>query len=208
VVKARKALRKAKHSHRPAKVHKAKRVLKRWRHRYAVRTHNVHVQYARVGYACSAPTSSAHATGTGMELNLLTLASGLVPQVIDTTQLTTLLEQLLPGVTDHLDAGQLGALLAGFNTTGLSLDDATVLLGSTFSPDQLTALLGGTASPDVVLALAEDIVGQLSGLAGGYPIPGTPLDLTAVVDTLVGILGTAGGGGAGTVVCTLLPILC
>jgi hypothetical protein len=168
----------------------------------------VRVQYARVGYACSAPTSSAHATGVGMDLNLLTLASGLVPQVIDTTQLTTLLEQLLPGVTDHLDAGQLGALLAGFNTAGLSLDDATMLLGGTFSPDQLTALLGGTAGPVDVQALAEDIVGQLSELAGGYPAPGSPLDLTAVVNTLVDILGTTGGGGTGTVVCTLLPILC
>src|SRR3954447_21143796 len=92
VVKARKALRRAKHAHRPVMVHKAKRSLKKWRHRLAVRRHNVHVQAARVGYACSAPTSAARGGGTGIELNLLAVATGAAGKLLDPTQLIALLD--------------------------------------------------------------------------------------------------------------------
>src|SRR3954452_6341738 len=66
LVKARKALRRAKHTHSSTRIKKAKRAYTAAKHRYAVRTRNVRVQNARVGYACSSPSSSAHAAGTGM----------------------------------------------------------------------------------------------------------------------------------------------
>ena len=216
VVKARKALRKAKHAHRPAQVHKAKRVLKKWRHRLAVRKHNVRVQYARVGYACSAPNSAAHAGGTGVELNLLAVATGAAGKILDATQLLTLLDDLLPGVSGQLDAGQLTSLLNGFNSGTPSLDDLTILLGGSFTPEELQSLLDGTASQAVVLTLVTQIIDELSGLSG-VPVPGT-LDTSAlqgIVDTVTGLFGglldaggTGGTGGTGGVVCTLLPFLC
>lgn len=203
VVKARKALRKATKTHRPVKVRKAKRVLKKARHRYQVRTHRVRVQTARVGYACSSPRSAARATGTGMKLDLLASASGLVTQVIDLTQLNALLDRLLPGVGDQLDAGQLTALLTGFNSGALSLDEATALLGGFFSPEEIEALLGGTASPELVLELAEHIIGQLSGLAGGFPVPGS-FDPTGLLETFAGIFGSLDPAQLGGLVDLLL----
>jgi hypothetical protein len=211
VVKARKALRKAKHAHRPATVRTAKKALKTWRHRYAVRSHNVHVQGARVGYACSAPNSAARASGAGIKLDLLAIATGAAGKVLDPTQLTALLDALLPGAADQLSAGQLNALLSGFNAGAPSLDDLTILLGSVFTPEQLQALLDGSADPTVVLALTEHIIGELSGLSG-VPVPGT-LDATAlqaIVDSVTTLFAGLldGGTGGGGVVCTLLPLLC
>ena len=213
VVKTRKALRRAKHTHRAAAIRKAKRHLKHARLRYAARAHDTQVQTGRVGYACSSLTSSARATGTGMKLSILGAATGAAGKAIDTTQLTTLLEDLLPGVTSQLDAGQLAALLSGFNAGTPSTDAATVLLGSVFSPDQLLALLGGSPDPTLVLTLVQNVIGELSGLAG-VPVPGG-LDTTAlqgIVATVTGLLGALPVGGAGTgglgPVCTLLPILC
>ncbi|MGY2876602.1 hypothetical protein ACVW00_003792 [Marmoricola sp. URHA0025 HA25] len=213
VVKARKALRKARHTHRAAAIRKAKRHLRHAKARYAARTHEVHVQEARVGYACSAPNSSARAAGTGMQLGLLSVVTGAAGKVMDLSQLTTLLESLLPGVTSQLDAGQLNGLLSGFNAGAPSLDDLTVLLGSVFSPEQLAALLGGSADPTVVLALVEHVIEELSGLSG-VPVPGT-LDTTAlqgILGTVTGLLGGlpagTGGGGGGGPLCTLLGIGC
>src|SRR4051812_38742758 len=170
VVKARKALRKAKHSHRAARIRKAKRHLKQANARYAARTRNEQVQAARVGYACSAPTSSARAAGTGMKLDLLAVATGSAGKVLDAAGLASLLDELLPGSSAALDPGQLAALLSGFNAGTPSLDDATVLLGSVFTPAQLAALLSGSPDPALVLTLVQDIVGQLSGLSG-VPVP-------------------------------------
>lgn len=206
VLKARKALRKAKHSHRPVKIRKAKRVLRKARHRQLVRTYDVRLQSAHVGYACSSSTSAAHARGIGMELQFLTIATGTVDHVIDEVGLKTLLDALLPGVSSQLGTGELAALLDGFNTGGLLPADAALLLGSVFSPDELTALLDGTASPELVQRLAAQIAGELSDLVGGTPVPGT-VDVTALLGTLGGLLGglVPTDGGA---VCTLLPVLC
>jgi hypothetical protein len=211
VVKARKALHRAKQAHRPAAVRKAQKVLKKWRHRSAVRSHNVHVQAARVGYACSAPNSSARASGTGIKLDLLAIATGAAGKVLDQTQLTALLDALLPGASDQLSAGQVNALLSGFNAGAPSLDDLTILLGSVFSPEQLQALLDGSADPTVVLALTAHIIGELSGLSG-VPVPGT-LDASAlqvIVDSVTGLFAGLldSGTGGGDVFCTLLPLLC
>ncbi len=189
VAKARKKLRKAKHTHRHARIHKAKKVLKRWRHRYAARSHNVELQTARVGYACSSPTSTARATGTGQKMDLLVTATGTLTQLIDATQLAALLDRLLPGVGSSLSPTQLTSLLGGFNTGALSLDDATILLGSVFSPAELQSLLGGSASPELVLALAENIISELSGLGGGFPVPGS-FDPTDLLQTIAGMFGS------------------
>jgi len=213
VVKARKALRKAKHSHRAARIRKAKRHLKQANARYAARTRNEQVQAARVGYACAAPTSSSRAAGTGMKLDILAIATGAGGKVLDGTGLASLLESLLPGSSTALNAGQLSALLSGFNTGTPSLDDARVLLGSAFTPDQLTALLGGSPDPTLVLALVQNIIEQLSGLSG-VTVPAGALDpsaLQGVVTTVTGLLGglaattTGGSGGGGTLIC--LPLV-
>jgi len=213
LVKARKALRKAKHTHRAAKIRKAKRNLKHAKTRYAARTRDEHVQAARVGYACSSPTSSSRAAGTGMKLDILAIATGSGSKVLDGAGLAALLEDLLPGSSSALDAGQLSALLSGFNTGTPSLDDATVLLGSVFTPDQLTALLGGSPDPTLVLTLLQNIIEQLSGLSG-VPVPPGALDPTAlqgVVTTVTTLLGglatstTGGSGGGGTLIC--LPLV-
>jgi hypothetical protein len=202
VVKARTAVRKAKHAHRPVKVRKAKRTLKRWQHRYDVRSQNVRAQKARVGSACAAPNSAAKATGTGTKLDLLTVATGAVPGALDIGQLTVLLDRLLPGVVETLDAGQLTALLGGFNSGALDLSSVTTLLGGSFSQTDLTALLAGSASPTVVLALVEDIVGDLAGL-GGLPVPGT-IDPTGVLTTIAGMFGMLDAGQLGGLVGLLL----
>jgi hypothetical protein len=207
VVKARKALRKAKKSHSPAKVRKATRVLRKARHRYRARTYDVRVQTVRVGYACSASTSAAHATGTGMKLDLLATASGIVTQALDLTQLKALLDRLLPGVAGQLDAGQLTGLLNGFNSGALSLEDATALLGGSFTPEEIQALVGGgTVDPALLLELAEHIVGQLSGLVAGFPVPGTfdPTDLTGLLQTFAGIFGTLDASQLGSLLNLVL----
>lgn len=190
VVKAKKSLRSAKKAHRPVKVKKARKVLKKARVRYAARTNDVRNGNARVAYACAAPTSTTRANGTGMKIGLLGLATGTVTQVIDLVQLTALLDRLLPGVAGLLNPAQASALLGGFNAGDLTLDDASLLLGSTFSPEQLQSLLAGTAGPELVLALAQDIVGQLSGLTGGIvPVPGS-FDPTALLETFAGMFGS------------------
>lgn len=211
VVKAKKALRKAKHTHSRAKIRKAKRHLKVAKKRYAARTHNERVQAARVGYACAAPNSSARAAGTGMKMDLLAIATGQGGKLLDAGQLGSLLDGILSGSSSGLSAGQLSALLSGFNSGTPSLDDLTVLFGSTFTPAQLQSLLSGSPDPSLVLALTSDIVSELSGLSG-VPVPGT-LDTTAledIVTTVTGLLSpitttvtSTTGGSGGTLLCVL-----
>lgn len=190
VVKAKKSLRSAKKADRPVKVRKARKVLKKAKVRRSLRTRAVRNANARVAYACAAPTSTARANGAGMKIGILGLGTGTVTQVIDLVQLNALLDRLLPGVAGLLDPAQQTALLGGFNAGDFSLEDATLLLGSTFSPEQLQSMLAGTASPELVLALAQDIVGQLSGLTGGVvPVPGS-FDPTALLETFAGMFGS------------------
>lgn len=221
LVKARKALRAAKRSHSAPRIKKAKRHLKHARKRYAARSHAVSVQAARVGYACSAPTSSARATGTGVDLSLLAVVTH-TATTLDLTQLKALLDTLLPGVSSHLSDAQLQALLAGFNAGTPTLDDLTILLGSVFTPAELQSLLDGTASPTLVQALTDQIIGELSGLSG-VQVPGG-LDASALqnivnsVTTLLGGLGGGVGGGGtgggstggtgGGLLCGLLHVGC
>ena len=197
VVKAKKAVKKAKKTHRPAKVRKAKKVLTRANSRYAASTRTVKTRQSRIGQACAAPTAAARANGTGQKLSLLGLASGLDVGAINAGQLTTLLNQLLPGVTSNLDAGKLTALLGGFNSgTDLDPTDALALLSGVFSPQQILSLLEGTASPQLLTDLAGHIVGQLSGLAGSFPIPGG-FDPTGLFQTLAGMFGGLGADQLG-----------
>ncbi|MBO9521955.1 MAG: hypothetical protein J7518_10505 [Nocardioidaceae bacterium] len=190
VAKARKALKKARHQHRPAKVRKAKKALRVATVRYQARVKATKSRGARMGYACSAPSSATRANGTGRTLALLALADGLDLGVIDLGQLTGLLERFLPGLADDLSPAQLSALLTGFNAvagSGLSLANAATILGGAFSPADLTALLGGAAGPELLSDLAEHLLGQLTGL-GGLPIPGG-FDPGDVLETLSGLLG-------------------
>ena len=188
VAAARHELRKARHTGKPARIHKAKKKLKRSKHRYAVRSHSARTAYRAMSYACAAPTSTTRADATGQVLDLLVLATGTLGDAIDPTQLTTLVEQLLPGVSDVLSTEQLTALLDGFNRQNLSLEDATALLGGSFSTDQLQDILGGAASPALVTDLAEFLVAQLSEMGGGLPIAG-PFDPSDLLDTIAGMFG-------------------
>jgi hypothetical protein len=189
LAKARKALRKAKHTHNAAKIKKAKRVVAKKRYRYQVRSNNVNVQNKRMAYACSAPTSATRAEQTGGQTDLLVMASGILPGLLDLTQLKALLDRIVPGVSGALSPAQLTSLLGGFNTGALSLDEATALLGGTFTPTELQALLNGAASPALVLELIQHIAGQLSGLTGGaVPVPAS-VDPTSVLTTISGIFG-------------------
>jgi hypothetical protein len=225
LVRARKALRAAKRTHHVVAVRKAKRHLRAAKARYVVRTHNTRVQAARVGYACAAPSSSARAAGTGMKLNILAVATGAGGKLLDPAQLQTLLVDLLGSTTaGMLSQAQLDALLAGFNAGTPSLDDATVLLGSVFSPAQLTSLLGGSPDPTLVLTLTQNLIDELTAMAGAPAA--APLDATTlqgIVSTVTGLLGTVvttvtgtttgtttgggTGGTGGTLLCvTLLGI--
>jgi hypothetical protein len=189
LVKARKALRSAKRSHRHTRIVKAKRVLAKARHRYAVRSQNVNTANKAMAYACSAPTSATRANATGQQLDLLAMGTGGLTDLINLSQLTTLLDRLLPGASGILSPAQLTALLSGFNTSPLGLADATALLGGSFTPAQLQSLLDGTASPALLLELANHIIGQLSGLTGGaVPVPGA-FDPTALLQTIAGMFG-------------------
>ncbi|MET3962255.1 hypothetical protein ABIE44_002189 [Marmoricola sp. OAE513] len=205
VVKAKKAVKKAKKatSHRAAKVKKAKKVLAKARARYDAATKAVSYRKDRARYACASPTSSTKAEGIGKKISLLGLGNGLDLGTLDQTGLTALLEQLLPGVTDNLSPAQLAALLAGFNG-GTDLDpvDALALLTGVLSPDAITDLLGGEASPDAIADLIEDVIGQLSGLAGDFPIP-TDFDPTGLWDTFAGIFGTLSADQLGSLLTLL-----
>lgn len=160
-------------------------------------------RHTRMGEICSAERSAVKAYRTGKQLALLGIANGLDVTAINADQLTALIEDLLPGVTEHLTDGQLTALLNGFNAaSALSPTDALGLFDGLFSPDQITAILGGLASPELLTSLVDSVVGQLSGIGGGLPVPGE-LDVTGILATLTGILG--GDGGLGTL-CGLVPI--
>ncbi|HEX4190174.1 MAG TPA: hypothetical protein VHZ06_04205 [Marmoricola sp.] len=191
-VKARKALAKAKkaRAHRAAKVRRAKKALKRADRRYVVASRSVasHSSAARSTCKTTAPATSS-ATGTGQELGLLGLADGASLGPISASQLTSLLDQLLPGAADSLDPSQLTAVLGGFNgADGLDLVDAATLLSGILDPSQIGDLLGGSASPAELTSLVTDIISRLSSLGGGLPIPGG-FDPTGLYETFAGMFG-------------------
>lgn len=188
VVKAQKAVAKAKKARKPAVVKKAKKALTKARTTYAAATRAYQNRGAQVRSACAKP-AVAPAINAGKKISLLGLGEGLDLDQISLTQLTALLENLLPGVTDNLDAGQLASLLAGFNAgTDLDPADALSVLNGVLPVGDITALLGGTASPEALTALIEDVIDQLSGLAGNLPIPGG-FDPTGLWETFSGIFG-------------------
>ncbi|HEX2894659.1 MAG TPA: hypothetical protein VHO29_11730 [Marmoricola sp.] len=204
LAQARKALRKAKHSHRPARIKKAKRVVAKARYRFQVRSNHVNVQRKHVAYACSAPTSATRAEATGGQTDMLVIATGASPLPLDLSQLTTLLDRIVPGVSAALTPGQLSALLSGFNIGALSLDDATALLGGTFTPTELQSLLSGAASPALVLELVQHIAGQLSGLTGGtVPVPAS-IDPTSLLQVIGGLFGNLDASQLGSLLGLLI----
>lgn len=204
LVAARKALRAAKHSHRPARIKKAKRVVAKARYRFQVRSTNVNIQNKRMAYACSSPTSATRAEQTGGQTDLLVMATGILPDVLDLTQLKALLDRIVPGVSGALTPGQLSSLLTGFNAGPLTPAEATALLGGTFTPTELQALLSGAASPALVLELIQHIAGQLSGLtAGAVPVPGS-VDPTSVLQTISGLFGALSSNQLGSLLGLLV----
>ncbi|MFL6060920.1 MAG: hypothetical protein ACJ72E_06800 [Marmoricola sp.] len=190
VAKDKKVLAKAKHAHKHAKVRKAKKALTRAKKQYAAADRVVKTRQAQRSSACaSSPAPSPGGTDAGQKLSLLGLGQGLSLGPIDASQLTALLDQLLPGVVDQLDVGQLTSLLSGFNGAG-DLDPTQVLalLGGGFSPTDVTSLLSGAASPELLSALAGSLLDQLSGLAGGFPVP-PGFDPTGLFETFAGMFG-------------------
>ena len=171
--------------------------------RYHAKIAVTRIRHTRMGSICAAENSAVQANRAGRTLAVLALANGLDLSAINADQLTALIEQFLPGISDQLDPGQLAGLLSGFNSgIGMSPTDVLGLLGGAFSPDQVTAILGGLASPEVVTSLLDSLLGELSGLGGGLPIP-TDLDLAGILATVTGILGSDGGLGT---LCGLVPI--
>jgi hypothetical protein len=195
VAKAKKALAVAKKAkvHHAAKVKKAKKVLAKAKKHYAATNKAVTYRQGKVRSACAAPAGKPGTnpgTNTGKKMSLLGLGDGIVPGSLNATQLTALLEQFLPGVSQFLSPNQLSALLAGFNA-GKSLDPtaAASLLTGILDPSSITALLGGASSPQALTALITDITSQLSTMGGGLPIPST-FDPTSLFNTFAGIFGT------------------
>ncbi len=187
---ARKALARAKKTHKAAKIRKARTVANRALARYRAATRTVNARHDRVAYACVAPTATSRAVATGKALGILAFADGLSVGPISATQLTALLDRLLPGVSGTLTASQFNALLAGFNAAGggnVNPADLAALLGSAFSPAQVTQLLSGVANPELLAGLARHVLGQLGSL-GGLPVPPS-FDPTALLDTLAGMFG-------------------
>lgn len=204
--KANRKLRAAKHSHRPAKIAKAKKVVKKAKRRFNLRSRHLNTQYKRMAYACSAPGSATRANATGQKVGLLVSATGALGDLITSLQLNALLDRLLPTVTGALSPAQLTSLLAGFNTQGLTLDDATALLGDSFSPTELQSILDGTAGPALVLELANHIIGQLSEMTGGaVSVPGS-FDPTDLLETIAGVFGALDPTQLGGLVDLLLTV--
>ncbi|MCW2753697.1 MAG: hypothetical protein JWQ32_1108 [Marmoricola sp.] len=212
VVAARKALRKARRHHNAAKIRRARRVLTRTSRQYAAAAASARYRQVEARYACASPTSTTAATGAGKKLDVLAVARGVSVGPIDVGQLTTLVNQLLPGVSQHLDPSQLAALLAGFNGGTPDPTELLGLLSGILSPTQIAGLLTGSASGDVLTGLAGNIIGQLSGLGGGLPVPDSfdptqlwnlfsgmfgNLDPSQLGD-LLGLLTTATGQGSST----------
>ncbi|MCZ4500577.1 MAG: hypothetical protein JWQ74_3132 [Marmoricola sp.] len=210
--KAVAAVKKAKASHKPAKakrkaIAQARAARTKADTKYAAAKKLVTTRKKKADSDCAEIVPLAKATAAGKKLGLLAVADGLPVDSLDLAQLTALLEQLLPGVTDQLDPAQLTALLGGFNAAG-DLDPAAALalLSGLFSAGDVTALLAGTASPEQLLDLAGSIVGQLAALGGGLPVP-PQLDLAGLWDTFAGIFGALGSDQIGSLLGLLTSSL-
>lgn len=202
LAKATAAVEKAKKSHakpkaRKAAVAKARKTRDKAATKYAATKRAVTAAKKKRDDDCAEILPVAQATAAGKKLGLLAIAKGLPVDSLDVSQLTALLDQLVPGLTDQLTAGELAALLGGVNA-GSDLDpaEALALLTGLFSVDDVTAILGGTASPQQLLALGTSVVGQLSAL-GGLPVPGSP-DLAGLWTTFAGLFGTLGSDQLGS----------
>ncbi|GAB4008587.1 hypothetical protein [Nocardioides ultimimeridianus] len=201
LVKAKRALKKAKHSqhHRKAKVKKARKLVhKRTRqHHRAV----VALRHARAAQATACTnngggggTTPDPAAGLGSLLGLLTagLNGGSIP-ALDASQLTTLLDTLYPGASSSLNPDQLTAILNSFGGAS-SLDPTTLtnlLAGlpgaDQLDPSQLTGLLtGGSLDPSQLTALLTTLTGALGDL--GATGLSNPADPSTVITELLGSL--------------------
>lgn len=201
-VAAQKLIRKAAAAGSSAKVDQARAALAKAQARKAVVAGLLKPRVARVSYACAAADSAVRARATGMKLGLLALADGLDLTALDATELTAVLEQLFPGVTEHLDPTRLASLVSGFNAvSAITQTQALTLLSGFLTPTEITAVLGGTASPEALAELAGNVVSQLSGLAGGIEVP-AELDLETLWTVLGGLLAGLDLGP----LCALVPI--
>ncbi|HJQ05705.1 MAG TPA: hypothetical protein VJ872_09690 [Nocardioides sp.] len=220
---AKKALKKAKHSHvhRKAKVKKARALVhKRTRqHHSAV----VALRNARAAQASACAnnggggsTTPDPAAGLGSLLALLTasLNGGSVP-ALDASQLTTLLDTLYPGASSALNPAQLTEILSSFGgASALDPSQLTNLLAGLPGADQLDPtvlvglLSGGSLDPTQLTNVLTTLTGALGDL--GPTGLGNPADATSVITsllgalsdptqalgTLLGLLAAAGNGGS------------
>lgn len=224
LVLAKRALAKAKRTHRKAKIAKARKVV-----RTRTRTHRraaVALRNARSHRSSACATTGGNggggttpAAGLGSLLALLTasLNGGSVP-ALDASQLTSLLDSLYPGASSALSPSDLTAILAAFDSAG-SLDPTqlTGLLAGLpgadqLDPTQLVGLLsGGSLDPTALTGLLTTVTGALGDLGPtglGNPadavtaitgllgtLLGGQTDPTQALGTLLGLLAAAGGGG-------------
>lgn len=205
VAQAAKALKKAKkaHDHRAAKVKKAKKAVAAANRGYAAAQSAVKIRQSQARSACANPAPNPQAASIGKKLSLLGLGNGLPVGVLDASQLTALLDQLLPGVASQLNPTELLSLVSGFNV-GPSLDptQALSLLTGVLDPAAVTALLSGSASPEVLSDLISDIISQLSSLGGGLPIP-AGFDPTDLWETFGGVFGALSADQIGSLLAMI-----
>lgn len=207
--RAAKALKNAKkaHVHRAVKVKKAKKAVAAANPGYAAAKSAVKIRQAQARSACANPAPIPAAVNAGKKLSLLGLGNGLPVGALDASQLTALLDQLLPGVASQLNPAELASLLSGFNA-GSSLDPAAALalLTGVLDPAAITSLLSGAAGPEVLTGLIEDIIGQLSALGGGLPIPSS-FDPAGLWDTFAGIFGALSADQLGSLLAMVTSAL-
>lgn len=194
VVKAKKALKKAKKAkvRKAAKMKKVKRAKKAVvvaSKRFTAAQRAVKVRQSQARSACANPAPNPQAEAAGKKLSLLGLGGGLPLDTLDAGQLVALLERLLPGVASQLNPAELASLVAGFNA-GPEMDpeDALSLLAGVLDPSSITDLLGGAAGPEALTELITHIIGELSSLGGGFPIP-AGFDPAGLWETFAGMFG-------------------
>lgn len=144
----------------------------------------------------------------GQLLALVTAATG-AGAGFDLGQLTSLLDALVPGLSERFDPTQLTAMLGALNTGGLDAAGLADLLGGQFSPEQLTSVLQGLADPALIGEVIAQVIAQLATAGGGgLELPsGLGLEaLTGLVDTVTDLLDALTGGAVLPVICSVVPL--
>ncbi len=206
VAKKKKAVKKAKKAHNKAKVKKTKKQLKKAKKALKRANATVSSRAMTVSQACRAAEAAGLPAQVGQELGILqTLLGGDLLSMLNLKQFMSFLDALFPGLSNQLDSLDVLGMLNGFNSGQVpGLDQLSSLLGGSFDPNQLLQLLGGTADSNLIKDFADNLLGQLSGLAGGLPTPAGGFAFGGVLQTLVdAVSGNLDGQQLGGIVALI-----